>query len=49
MEGKEFSVPPIDEIFTPSFRLHLNHKSLGGKETTLTMYLSRFDSFISLT
>lgn len=50
MEGKKFSVPPVDEIFTSSFSLHLNHKSLvgGGGDTTLTIYLSQFYEFTVL-
>lgn len=31
VEVEEFSVPPVDEILTPSFSPHLNHKPLGEK------------------
>lgn len=43
VEGKKFSVPPIDEIFTPSFSLHLNHKPLAEKKTQ-----HRSDIFVKL-
>lgn len=42
MEAKEFPVPPVDEIFTPSFGLHLYHKPLGGGKTTSAIYFSPF-------
>lgn len=56
MEGKEFSVPPVDEIFTLSFSLHLNHKPLGGEDNNnnnninhIFVCVLQFYCFISLT
>lgn len=49
MEGKKFSVPPVDEIFTPPFSLHLNHKPLGGRDNMKHICLfCRFDVLFHL-
>lgn len=32
VEVEKFPVPPVDEILTPSFSFHLNHKPLGEKQ-----------------
>lgn len=43
VEVEKFSVPPVDEILTPSFNLHLNHKPLGEKRTHKSaLFLSFF-------
>lgn len=43
VEVEKFSVPPVDEILTPSFNLHLNHKALGEKRThESALFLSFF-------
>lgn len=33
VEVEKFPVPPVDEVLTPSFGLHVNHKPLGEKQS----------------
>lgn len=36
VEVEKFPVPPVDEVLTPSFGLHVNHKPLGEKRSQET-------------
>lgn len=50
VKAEKFSVPSVDEILTPSFSLHFNHKPLGETEmeTQLSLCLGSVSSMFLL-